>query len=139
MKHVSSGVGKWVLPAFVIVAIVFAVVVEQRRQRERMEYRLVSMLPDDTASDPALVAFATQEAKPVYAQRCAACHGTDLHGRPDIGAPNLTDHVWIYGKGRVYEIERTLLYGIRSGHSKAHTITAMPGFGLAGKLPPDDG
>lgn len=138
MKHLSSGVWKWAVPALVIVAVVLGVVVQQRRQRERMQYRLLSMLPDDTASDPALVAFATQEAKPVYSQHCAVCHGPDLHGRPDIGAPNLTDGVWIYGKGRVYDIERTLLYGIRSGHSKTHNITDMPGFGLAGTLTPDE-
>jgi cbb3-type cytochrome c oxidase subunit III len=66
------------------------------------------------------------------------CHGVDLEGRTDIGAPNLEDKVWLYGSGRVYEIERTLLYGVRSGHSKTHNVTDMPGFGLAGTLTADE-
>jgi len=28
---------------------------------------------------------------------CAACHGTDGRGNPVLGAPNLTDGVWLYG------------------------------------------
>jgi cytochrome c oxidase cbb3-type subunit 3 len=28
---------------------------------------------------------------------CSACHGMDGHGNPSLGAPNLTDKVWLYG------------------------------------------
>lgn len=30
---------------------------------------------------------------------CAACHGADGKGNPVLGAPNLTDRIWIYGSG----------------------------------------
>jgi cytochrome c oxidase cbb3-type subunit 3 len=30
---------------------------------------------------------------------CAACHGADGKGNPAIGAPNLTDKVWLHGWG----------------------------------------
>lgn len=30
---------------------------------------------------------------------CAACHGQDGKGNPAIGAPNLTDDIWLYGFG----------------------------------------
>jgi cytochrome c oxidase cbb3-type subunit 3 len=30
---------------------------------------------------------------------CAACHGADGKGNQAIGAPNLTDHVWLHGRG----------------------------------------
>jgi cytochrome c oxidase cbb3-type subunit 3 len=33
----------------------------------------------------------------VYAENCAACHGEDAKGLPDMGAPNLTDPIWLYG------------------------------------------
>jgi len=139
MNNLSSGTWKWALAAVVILAVVvLAVVVRQRVQRQRMADQLLSLLPDAATSDPKLVAFAIDQAKPVFSQHCAVCHGADLRGRPDIGAPNLTDNVWIYGSGRVYDIERTLLYGVRSGDSKTHNITDMPGFGLAGKLSPDE-
>ncbi|MGH8150296.1 MAG: c-type cytochrome, partial [Steroidobacteraceae bacterium] len=55
-------------------------------------------------------------------------------GTTALGAPNLTDRVWLYGDGSVYDIERTVLYGIRSGLSKARNVTDMPGFGLRGVL-----
>jgi cytochrome c oxidase cbb3-type subunit III len=30
---------------------------------------------------------------------CAACHGADGKGNPALGAPNLTDDVWLHGRG----------------------------------------
>ncbi len=30
---------------------------------------------------------------------CAACHGADGRGNPALGAPNLTDNVWLHGWG----------------------------------------
>lgn len=35
-------------------------------------------------------------AKPLYLQNCAACHGADGTGNQLLGAPNLTDNVWLY-------------------------------------------
>ena len=29
---------------------------------------------------------------------CVACHGSDGQGNPEIGAPDLTDDVWLYGR-----------------------------------------
>lgn len=36
--------------------------------------------------------------KPKFAA-CAACHGMDGKGNQDIGAPNLTDDIWLHGYG----------------------------------------
>ena len=30
---------------------------------------------------------------------CAACHGADGKGNPVVGAPNLTDKIWLHGWG----------------------------------------
>jgi cytochrome c oxidase cbb3-type subunit 3 len=30
---------------------------------------------------------------------CAACHGADGKGNPAVGAPNLTDNIWLHGFG----------------------------------------
>ncbi|SET66990.1 cytochrome-c oxidase, cbb3-type subunit III [Oceanicella actignis] len=46
----------------------------------------------------------------VFADNCAACHGEDGKGNRDIGAPNLTDHIWLYGGDRQALLE-TLLKG----------------------------
>ena len=42
------------------------------------------------------------------------CHGVDAKGNQDIGAPNLTDHTWLYG-GSQATIIKTITDG-RNGH-----------------------
>jgi len=37
---------------------------------------------------------------------CAACHGAEGKGNQDIGAPNLTDNIWLHGAGEVAIIKR---------------------------------
>jgi cytochrome c oxidase cbb3-type subunit 3 len=36
----------------------------------------------------------------VFADNCAACHGADGKGSRQVGAPNLTDAIWLYGGDR---------------------------------------
>lgn len=36
----------------------------------------------------------------LFADNCAACHGEDATGNRELGAPNLTDALWLYGGGR---------------------------------------
>ena len=33
----------------------------------------------------------------IFKEQCAACHGNDGRGKPEQGAPNLTDQIWLYG------------------------------------------
>jgi len=42
---------------------------------------------------------------------CYDCHGVDAHGDPGIGAPNLTDNIWLYGDGSRAWIERSIERG----------------------------
>ncbi len=37
---------------------------------------------------------------PLFAEQCATCHGADGKGNRSVGAPNLTDAVWMYGADR---------------------------------------
>ena len=37
--------------------------------------------------------------KEKYAQVCIACHGAEARGNQAIGAPNLTDKIWLHGAG----------------------------------------
>ena len=43
----------------------------------------------------------------VFADNCAACHGDAAMGDRDLGAPNLTDAIWLYGGDRA-AIEETV-------------------------------
>lgn len=47
-----------------------------------------------TPSNPALV----EPGRTVFAENCASCHGEDAKGLRDLGAPNLTDAIWLRGK-----------------------------------------
>ena len=66
-----------------------------------------------------------------YAQHCASCHGAHLEGDRTRAVPNLADNDWLYGTGRVSEIEHVILYGIRSGNSKGWDLAQMPAFATA--------
>jgi cytochrome c oxidase cbb3-type subunit 3 len=46
--------------------------------------------------DPAAAA----RARPLFAQQCASCHGAEGRGDPALGAPDLTDAIWLYGGER---------------------------------------
>lgn len=46
---------------------------------------------------PQTDAAAVTAGKELYAQNCAACHGDDAKGNKELGAPNLSDAVWLYG------------------------------------------
>ncbi len=37
------------------------------------------------------------EAAELFADNCAACHGEQGEGMPEIGAPNIADAIWLYG------------------------------------------
>jgi len=52
---------------------------------------------------------------------CMACHGMDGKGNQMLGAPNLTDDIWLYG-GTPADIEYTIVNG-RNGNMPAFTAT----------------
>jgi cytochrome c oxidase cbb3-type subunit 3 len=69
--------------------------------------------------------------KPKFAA-CAACHGADAHGNQAMGAPNLTDRIWLYG-GSADTIMETIRKGRNNtmpafsdflGEAKVHVLAA---------------
>ncbi len=75
--------------------------------------RSLSGLPADS--------LRAQVGKQIFMQNCAACHGADGKGNQQIGAPNLTDQVWLYGG-----TEATIIETITKGRGEASAITRMP-------------
>ena len=55
--------------------------------------RSLSGLPTEPGADLAL-------GKKVFADNCAVCHGPEGKGNRELGAPNLTDKIWLYGSGQ---------------------------------------
>ncbi len=60
----------------------------------------------------------------IFADNCAVCHGADGKGNRALGAPNLTDQIWLYGSDT-----QTIVEGIWNGRG-----AVMPAWG--GKLDP---
>ncbi len=76
------------------------------------EYVLrLSNLPHDAA-------LATR-AEPFFTQRCAACHGADGTGNQVLGAPDLTNNIWLYDDSR-----DSIAHTIRNGR-----VNLMPSQG----------
>ncbi|MBL1234998.1 MAG: cytochrome-c oxidase, cbb3-type subunit III [Rhodobiaceae bacterium] len=61
----------------------------------------------------------------VFAEQCASCHGADGTGNVELGAPNLADHIWLYG-GDLPTIVETVSYS-RSGVMPAWSNRLSPG------------
>ncbi|MBK9117183.1 MAG: cytochrome-c oxidase, cbb3-type subunit III [Betaproteobacteria bacterium] len=79
--------------------------------------RSLSGLPHDS--------LRAQLGKTVFTANCAACHQPDGKGNQAMGAPNLTDNVWLFGSS-----EKAISDGIAAGHNVGHEggPTPMPSF-----------
>ena len=62
--------------------------------------------------------------KPKFEQVCAACHGADGKGNQQLGAPNLTDEVWLHGMGETSIIAQIVKGS--STHMPAHKDLIAP-------------
>jgi cytochrome c oxidase cbb3-type subunit 3 len=58
-----------------------------------------------------------EKGKATFDTICAACHGPDGKGLQPLGAPNLTDNIWLYG-GSAAAIRESIVKG-RSGYMPA--------------------
>jgi cytochrome c oxidase cbb3-type subunit III len=97
--------------------------------QQGLQARLIKTDPGSIPADRELNSFAISYAQPVYDQRCAACHGDHMQGDKSRGIPGFSGRKWLYGEGQVAQIERTILYGIRSGNPKGWNLADMPAFG----------
>jgi len=76
--------------------------------------RSLSGLPNDSLK--------AQLGKPIFLTNCAACHGADGKGNIALGAPNLTDNVWLYGSSPAVIAET-----VNKGRGAAGSaVTRMP-------------
>ena len=60
----------------------------------------------------------------IFKQTCVACHGAEGKGNPALGAPDLTDKIWLHGSGEAAIIE-TIARG-RTSQMPAHKDMLTP-------------
>ena len=130
----NAGRRSVLIAVVVLAALVTAGFVYGSIRTQRIENRLLEVPADQISSDEMLLAFATERGPYLFVENCSSCHGDDMRGESTRGIPDLQDALWLYGEGRISDIESTIQYGIRSGHPKAHNITDMPGFLRIGQL-----
>lgn len=77
-------------------------------------------------------AILAAQGKEKFMTTCVACHGADATGNKFIGAPNLTNNMWLFG-GRKKTIQETITLGRQSmmpahekllGKDKVHLVAA---------------
>ena len=66
----------------------------------------------------------------IFAENCVSCHGETGKGNQEVGAPNLTDEIWLYGPDEAMIIEtvtngRTGVMPAWAGRLDPSTIKAM--------------
>lgn len=102
-------------------------------RRHAQSSRLATASLEEIERDPELQAYALAAGASLFGDNCATCHGSGGAGAK--GYPNLRDDTWLWGDGSLEEIERTIRFGIRSGHPDAR-VSQMPAFGRDGMLKP---
>ncbi|HEY4443838.1 MAG TPA: c-type cytochrome [Steroidobacteraceae bacterium] len=127
---------RWRLSGFALVLLGVAAVIVWTRQRHIAD-ELLRTDPAEILKSPALLREAMRIGQPPYRQHCQRCHGPSLKGDAALGVPNLAGNVWLYGNDPV-DVERTILYGIRSGHPKSRNLTDMPALVRTGQITADD-
>jgi cytochrome c oxidase cbb3-type subunit 3 len=86
---------------------------------------------EEIRTNPELSRIANARGKAAFGDNCAGCHG--LGGAGAKGYPNLNDDDWIWG-GKLEDIQKTLLNGIRWSTDDATRLGVMSAFGRDGIL-----
>lgn len=103
-QHPDSRIGE--MPAFGRDAML------DRAQVEAVAAYVYSLSHPDYSTEKTVDLL--ERGRQVYVENCAACHGDGAQGMQEVGAPSLTDEVWIYG-GDLKSIIASV-HGGRRGH-----------------------
>jgi cytochrome c oxidase cbb3-type subunit 3 len=110
-----------------ILLLMMAAAMAALDRRDRTE--LLRADSDRILADPRRAPKALAAGRKVFLAHCAGCHGVEGRGSTATGTPDLTDQDFLYGSGRVSEIESITLHGIRSGDDKGWDLAWMPAYG----------
>jgi len=111
----SKGVGEWTAIGEMNDSIKK---LEDYRSKKfaKQEELIAQKTPKEILADKELTHYAVATAKTLFADNCAACHGSN--GQGNVGFPVLLDDDWLYG-GTIENIHTTITNG-RKGNMPAH-------------------
>jgi len=127
IREAARGPAPWLAAAFVAALAGAAWLIHDAR----LAARLVGGDPEAIASDRRLLEAGAARGRSVYGAHCAGCHGAAGKGDRAVGAPDLTDADWLYGSGRVSDIEKVAAHGIRAHDPRSWNLAVMPAYGQA--------
>jgi cytochrome c oxidase cbb3-type subunit 3 len=91
-------------------------------------HHLVAADADTLPANATLAAFGAARGAPLYRQNCEGCHRVGGVGDSRTGVPNLADEDWLYGEGRLSDIENVIEHGIRAHAAKTWNLSSMPAY-----------
>jgi cytochrome c oxidase cbb3-type subunit 3 len=118
---------RWLWFAFVALILVAALFAAVMRSHN-LDNQIMQADPEQILGQPKLASRALAIGATSFVANCSGCHGTGA-GDPTRGIPNLADRDFLYGGGRVSEIEQIVLHGIRSGDPRGWHLAFMPAYG----------
>ena len=133
--------GKRAIGAVVGAFVLLLAVLFVRYQSLQARTLMMRTAPDAILSNPDLRGIAIARGRKVFRAHCASCHGENGKGSTLTAVPDLTDADFLYGRGKVSEIEEIVLHGIRAGDTRGWNLASMPAFAqlvpyAREKLPP---
>jgi cytochrome c oxidase cbb3-type subunit 3 len=121
----ASRHGRWMIASAVLAAALFAALVVRERVLAR---RLVVADADTLPTNASLAAFGAARGASLFRRHCEVCHRPGGLGDARAGVPNLADTDWLYGEGRVSDIENVIEHGIRAHAAKTLNLASMPAY-----------
>ncbi len=115
---------------------------EQQAKNELISSNFASRVKSQSPSQLAREADIQQVGAVLFADNCAACHGPAAQGNALLGAPRLSDNIWLYGDGE--QIELSIMNGRNGlmppfgqlGSDEVHALAAHV-YSLNGRQPTD--
>lgn len=117
--------------SWLTVAAVIAALGAAAARHWQLGDRLLRADPDAVPRDARLWEFGVARGRTLFHGHCDGCHGMTGRGNAVLGVPNLTDDDWLYGSGRVSDIETVVAHGIRAPASKTWNLAVMPAYARA--------
>ena len=85
-------------------------------------------VPTSTSRTPGLSTAPGYDAasgKKIFEENCLSCHGEGGKGNQELGAPNLTDQIWLYGSDEATVVDGNLISNVNAREIQSVNVSAV--------------